>query len=140
MYVTAAVCFSIPFVLVGLMWNFHSDVCDGSCSFLHTPCTGGGDVFKHQAPNNHHVHVHVPTPCIDLRFVCIVCPFALNKYCGIACEFLCLKQANYCLLLSPQQSLSQQFLSFCGIFPKGTTYFEWINDTHEFTVYDIGFA
>jgi hypothetical protein len=22
----------------------------------------------------------------------------------------------------------------------GTTYFEWINDTYEFTVYDIGFA
>jgi hypothetical protein len=53
-------------------WNFHSDVCDGSCLFLHTPHPGRVDVFKQQAPNNHHVHVHVPTPCIDLRF-CLHC-------------------------------------------------------------------
>jgi hypothetical protein len=83
-------------------WNFNSDVCDGSCSFLHTSHPGGVDVFKQQAPYNHHVHVHVPTPCINLRFVCIIRPFVLNRYCSITREFLCLKQANYCLLLSPQ--------------------------------------
>jgi hypothetical protein len=71
--------------------NFHSDACDGSCSFLHTPHPDGVDVFKQQAPDNHHVHVHVPTPCINLRFVCNVRPFALNRYCGIAREFLCLQ-------------------------------------------------
>jgi hypothetical protein len=96
-----------PFVTPSVIFlinnrNFHSDVCDGSCSFLHTPHPDGVDVFKQQAPNNHHVHVHVPIPCIDLRFACIVHPFALNRYCGIAREFLCLKQANYCRSLSPQ--------------------------------------
>jgi hypothetical protein len=35
---------------------------------------------------------------------------------------------------------SSLFLSFCCIFCYGTTYFEWINDTYEFSVYDIGFA
>jgi hypothetical protein len=81
--------------------NFYSDVCDGSCSFLHTPHPDRIDVFEQQAPNNHYVHVHVPTPCINLRFVCIVHPFALNRYCNIARECLCLKQANYCRSLSP---------------------------------------
>jgi hypothetical protein len=81
--------------------NFYSDVCDGSYLFLHTPHPDRVDVFKQQAPNNHYVHVHVPTPCIDLRFVRIVRPFALNRYCGIAHEFLCLKRANYCRSLSP---------------------------------------
>ncbi len=83
-------------------WNFHSDVYDGSCLFLHTPHPGGVDIFKQQAPNNHHVLVHVPTPCINLSIVCIVRPFALNRYCSVAPEFLCLKPANFCLLLSPQ--------------------------------------
>jgi hypothetical protein len=72
-------------------WNFHSDVCNGSYLFLHAPPPAGVDVFEQQAPNNHSVHVHVPTPCIDLSFVCILCPLALNRYCGIAYEFLCLK-------------------------------------------------
>ncbi len=36
--------------------------------------------------------------------------------------------------------LQQSFWSFCSIFCKGTTYFEWINDMYEFTLYDIGFA
>jgi hypothetical protein len=83
-------------------WNFHSDVCNSSCLFLHTPHHAGVDVFEQQSPNNHSVHMHVSTPCIDLSFVCIVRQLTLNRYCGIACEFLCLKQANYCLLLSPQ--------------------------------------
>jgi hypothetical protein len=95
-FVTPAVIFLI------INQNFHSDVCNGSCSFLHTPHPGGSDVFEQQAPNNRHVHVHVPTPCIELSFVCIVRPFALSRYCGIAPEYLCLKQANYCLSLSPQ--------------------------------------
>jgi hypothetical protein len=34
--------------------------------FLHTPHPEWVDVFKQQAPNNHYVHVHVPTPCINL--------------------------------------------------------------------------
>jgi hypothetical protein len=96
-----------PFVTPAVIFlinnqNFHSDVCNGSCLFLHTPHPVGVDVFEQQAPNNHSFHVHVPTPCIDLSFVCIVRPLALNRYCGIAYEFLCLKQATYCLLLSPQ--------------------------------------
>ncbi len=62
-----------------------------------------------QAPYNHHVHVHVPTSCINLRFVCIICPFVLNRYFGIAREFLCLKRANYFCLLSPNRGLSKQF-------------------------------
>jgi hypothetical protein len=78
--------------------NFYSDVCDGSCLFLHTPHCDWVDVFKQQAPNNHYVHVHVPTPCIDLRFICIVRPFALNRYCCIACEFL--SQTSKLLLLA----------------------------------------
>ncbi len=83
-------------------WNFHSDACNGSYLFHHTQHPAGVDVFEQQqAPNNHSVHVHVPTPCIDLSFICIVRPLALNRYCSIACEFLCLKWANYCLLLSP---------------------------------------
>jgi hypothetical protein len=41
---------------------------------------------------------------------------------------------------SPIEAGRSIFLSFCGIFCMGTTYFEWINDMHEFTVYDIGFA
>jgi hypothetical protein len=81
--------------------NFYSDVCDGSCLFLYTPHPDRVDVFKQQAPNNHYVHVHVPTPCIDLIFVCIVHPFALHRHCSIAREFLCLERANYCCLLSP---------------------------------------
>ncbi len=92
--VTPAVSFPID------NWNVYSDVCEGRCLFLHTPHPDRVDVFKQQAPNNHYVHVHVPTPCINLRFVCIVRPFALNRYCGIACELLCLKRANYCRLLS----------------------------------------
>jgi hypothetical protein len=96
-----------PFVTPAVIFlinnrNFHSDVSNGICSFLHTPHPGEVGVFEQQAPNNHHVHAHVPTSCIDLSFVFIVHPFAFNRYCGIACEFLCLKQANYCLLLSPQ--------------------------------------
>jgi hypothetical protein len=96
-----------PFVTPAVIFlinnrNFHSDVCNGSCSFLHSPHPAGVDVFEQQAPNNHSVHVHVPTPCIDLSFFWIVHPFALNRYCGIAHEFLCLKQATYCLLHSPQ--------------------------------------
>jgi hypothetical protein len=84
--------------------NYHSDACNGSCLFLHTlhPGAGGVDVFKQQAPNSYFVHVHDPSPCIDLSFVCIVVPFALNRYCGIAREFLCLKQENYSLSFSPQ--------------------------------------
>ncbi len=95
-FVTPAVIFLIN------NWNFHSDICNSSCSFLHTSHPAGVDVFEQQAPNNHSVHVHVPTPCINLSFVRIVLPLALNSYCGIAREFLCLKQANCCLLLSPQ--------------------------------------
>jgi hypothetical protein len=87
-FVTPAVIFLID------NWNFYSDVCDGSCLFLHTPHPEWVDVFKQQAPNNHYVHVHVPTPCIELKFVCIIRPFALNRYCGIARELLCLKQAH----------------------------------------------
>jgi hypothetical protein len=98
-FVTPAVIFLIN------NWNIHSDVCNGSCSFLRTPHHAGVDVFEQQAPNNHSVHVHVPTPYIGLSFVCIVHPLALNRYCGIAHEFLCLKQANYCLSLSPQSRL-----------------------------------
>jgi hypothetical protein len=56
--------------------NFHSDVLNGSCLFLHTPHPGGVDVFEQQAPNNHCFHVHVPNPCIDLSFARIVHPFA----------------------------------------------------------------
>jgi hypothetical protein len=46
-----------PFVTLAVIfltnnWNFHSDVCDGSRSFLHTPHPGGVDVFKQQALNN----------------------------------------------------------------------------------------
>jgi hypothetical protein len=74
LFVTPAVIFLIN------NWNFHSDVCNGSCLFLHTPHPAGVDVFEQQAPNNHSVHVHVPTPCINLSFVCIVCPLALNRY------------------------------------------------------------
>jgi hypothetical protein len=36
--------------------------------------------------------------------------------------------------------LQSVFLSFCGICCKGTTYFEWINDMNEFTVYEIRFT
>ncbi len=95
-FVTPAVIFFIN------NWNFHSNVCNGSCLFLHTPHPAGVDVFEQQAPNDHSVHVHVSTPCINLSFVCIIHPLVLNRYCGIAREFLCLKQANYCLLLTPQ--------------------------------------
>ncbi len=82
-----------PFVTPAVIFlinnrNFHSDVCNGSCLFLHIPYPAGVDVFEQQAPNNHSVHVHVLTPCINSSFVCIVCPLALNRYCGIACEFL----------------------------------------------------
>ncbi len=85
-----------PFVTPAVIFlidnqNFYSDVCDGSCLFLRTPHPDQVAVFKQQAPNNHYVNVHVPTPCIDLRFVCIVHLFALNRYCGILREFLCLK-------------------------------------------------
>jgi len=62
----------------------------GSCRylFLHTRHPGGVDVFEQQAPNNHCVHVHVPTPCINLSYMCIISPLALNRYCSIAHEFL----------------------------------------------------
>jgi hypothetical protein len=82
-----------PFVTPAVIFlinnqNFHSDVCNGSYSFLHAPHPAGGDVFEQQLPNNHSVHVHVPTPFINSSFVHILCPLGLNRYCGIAREFL----------------------------------------------------
>ncbi len=91
---------NIPFVTPAVIFlinnrNFHSDVCNGngSCSFLHAPHPAGGDVFEQQPPNNHSVHVHVPIPCIDLTFICIICPLGLNRYCSIAVSF-CLSQMS----------------------------------------------
>ncbi len=113
-----------PFVTPAVIFllnnrNFDSDICNGSYSFLHTPHPAGVYVFEQQAPNNHSVHVHVPTPCIDLNFVCIVCPLALNRCCSIEHEFLCLKQANYCLSLSPNRGWLQLFFVFSRHMSQG---------------------
>ncbi len=71
-------CFGViinnPFVTPAVIFlinnrNFHSDIRNGSCSFLHASHPAGGDVFEQQPPNNHSVHVHVPTPCIDSSFI-----------------------------------------------------------------------
>ncbi len=121
--------------------NFHSDLYNGSCFFLHAPDPAGGDVFEQQPPNNHSVHVHVPIPCINSSFICIVCLLGLNRYCGITWEFLFVSDEKiivFCFL--PNRGWLQQFLFVPGICGKGTTYFEWIHDTYEFTVYDIWFA
>jgi hypothetical protein len=68
-------------------WNFHSDICNGSCSFLHAPHSTVGDVFEQQPINNHSDHVHIPSPCLDSSFICIVPPLGINGYCGIVGEF-----------------------------------------------------
>ena len=31
-------------------WNFHYDICDGNCLFLHTPHPGGIDVLNNKHP------------------------------------------------------------------------------------------
>ncbi len=120
-----------PFVTSAIIfltnkWNFHSDICNGSHSFLHAPHPAVGDVFEQQPPNNHCVHVHVPTPCIDLSFICIVRPLDLNRYCGIAREFLfdSDEQITVFCFLPIEAGCSIFFSSVCGICGKGTTYFE----------------
>ncbi len=90
--------------------NFHSDVCDGSCLFLRTPHPADGvNVFKQQAPSNHHVHVHVPNPCINLRFVCIVRPFALTRYCSLHVRFYVSNKQIIVVRFPPNRGLLQQF-------------------------------
>jgi hypothetical protein len=75
-----------------------------------TPHPDGVDVSKQQAPNNHYVHVHDPTPCIDLRFVTIVYPFALNRYCVILhMSFYVSNKQIIDIRFPPNRSLSQQF-------------------------------
>jgi hypothetical protein len=104
-----------PFVTPAVIFlinnqNFHSDICNGSCLLLHAPYLAGGDVFDQQPPNNHSVHVHVPTSCIDLNFVCIVCPLGLNRYCGIAHEFLFVSDKQIIVFcFPPNRGWLQQF-------------------------------
>ncbi len=107
LFVTPAVIFLIN------NWNFHSDICNGSCSFLHTPHPGGVDVFEQQAPNNHHVHVHVPNPCINLSFIRIVRPFAFWIYTAILHVSFCVSNNQiivFCFL--PNRGWSQPFFIF----------------------------
>jgi hypothetical protein len=106
--------------------NFHSDICNGGCSFLHAPHPAGGDVFEQQPPNNHSVHVHVPTPCINSSYIHIVRSLGINRYCGIAREFLFVSDEQIVVFCIPPNRgwLQQFFLSYPGICGKGTTYFE----------------
>jgi hypothetical protein len=118
-----------PFVtpaVIFLINNFHSDVCNDGCSFLHAPHPTGGDVLEQQPPNNHSVHVHVPTPCIDTSFIHIVHPLDVNRYCGIASEFLFVSDEHIIDFCFPPNRgcVQQYFLSVCGICGKGTNYFE----------------
>ncbi len=107
-FVTPAVIFLIK------DWNFHSDVCNGSCSFLHAPHPAGGDVFEQQRPNNHSVHVHVPIPCIDSSFVHIVHPLGLNRYCGITREFLFVSNEQIIVFCFPPYRGWLQHFSVCS--------------------------
>jgi hypothetical protein len=109
-----------PFVTPAVIFlinnrKFHSDVCNSSCSFLHTPHPASGDVFEQQAPNNQSIHVHVPTPCINLSFVCMACPLGLNRNCGIAREFLFISDEQIIVFhFPPNRGWLQQFFFVCS--------------------------